>query len=130
MQHREGKLSITRTPKWMGGPASWRGALQENQPVSSLHEPLHWRAQCGPKAKMLFLQIFSTERRVVGLCWEKSKPKGPKESGPASSRGQHRPRRDVADDAHHTLEGMREGVRGCARGCDARRQTCIIERAP
>jgi hypothetical protein len=24
------------------------------------------------------LQIPSTERRVVGLCWEKLKPKGPK----------------------------------------------------
>mmetsp|Transcript_20602 Transcript_20602/g.47736 ORF Transcript_20602/g.47736 Transcript_20602/m.47736 type:complete len:291 (+) Transcript_20602:143-1015(+) len=29
---------------------------------------------------MLSLQIPPTERRVVGLCWEKSKPKGPKGS--------------------------------------------------
>jgi hypothetical protein len=55
---------------------------QQSHPSSPLHEPLHWKAKrdpkADPKAEMLFLQIFSAERRVVGLCWEKSKPKGPK----------------------------------------------------
>ena len=32
---------------------------------------------------MLFLQILSTEGRVVGLCWEHLKPKGPKRLEPA-----------------------------------------------
>ncbi|KAJ1473880.1 hypothetical protein T484DRAFT_3306295 [Baffinella frigidus] len=31
---------------------------------------------------MLSLQIPSTERRVVGICWEKLKPKGPQGSPP------------------------------------------------
>jgi hypothetical protein len=32
------------------------------------------------KAKILFLQILSTEGRGVRLCWEKFKPKGVTES--------------------------------------------------
>ena len=47
---------------------------QQSHPAS----PQHWRAKRDPKAKMLSLQIPSTERRVVGLCWEHLKPKGPK----------------------------------------------------
>ena len=34
---------------------------------------------------MLSLQSFLREGRVVGLCWEKLKPKGPKGSHPKSS---------------------------------------------
>ena len=30
----------------------------QNQPLSPLHEPLHWRAKRDPKAKMLSLQFF------------------------------------------------------------------------
>ena len=53
---------------------------QQNHPLSPLHEPLHWRAKRDPKAKMLSLQSFLREGRVVGPCWEKLKPKGPKGS--------------------------------------------------
>ena len=42
---------------------------QQNQPVSPLHEPLHWRAKRNPKACMRSLQSFLREESVVGLCW-------------------------------------------------------------
>jgi len=32
---------------------------------------------CDPKGSRAFLRILSTEGRGVGLCWEKSKHKGP-----------------------------------------------------
>jgi hypothetical protein len=38
---------------------------------------LHWRAKRDPKAKMLYLQSFLREGRVVGPCWETLKPQGP-----------------------------------------------------
>ena len=55
-------------------------APQENHHLSPFHEPLHWRAQCDPKATNLSLQILSTEGRVVGLGWARLKPKAPKGS--------------------------------------------------
>ena len=51
---------------------------QQSHPLSPLHEPLRWRAKRDPKAYMLALQSFLREGRVVGPCWEKLKPKGPK----------------------------------------------------
>ena len=33
---------------------------------------------CDPKGSRAFLRVLATEGRGVGLCWEKSKPKGPK----------------------------------------------------
>ena len=51
---------------------------QQSHPLSPLHEPLHWRAKRDPKAQMLSLQSCLREGRVVGPCWEKLKPKGPK----------------------------------------------------
>ena len=41
----------------------------------------HWRAKRDPKAQMLSLQSFLREGRVVGPCWQKFKPKGPKGPG-------------------------------------------------
>ena len=38
---------------------------QQNHPSSHLHEPLHWRAKCDPKAYMLSLQSF--QRKGVSL---------------------------------------------------------------
>jgi len=43
--------------------------VQQNHPLSPLHEPLLWRAKRDPKAYMLSLQSFLREGRVVGLCW-------------------------------------------------------------
>ena len=40
---------------------------------------------CDPKGSRDFLWILSTEGRSVGLCWAKSKPKGPK--APACDHG-------------------------------------------
>ena len=51
---------------------------QQSHPLSPLHEPLHWRAKRDPKAYFFSLQSFLREGRVVGPCWEKFKPKGPK----------------------------------------------------
>ena len=52
---------------------------QQSHSLSPLHEPLHWRAKRDPAAKMLMLYaVLSNEGRVVGPCWEKLKPKGPK----------------------------------------------------
>ena len=51
---------------------------QQDHPLSPLHEPLHWRAKRDPRAQLLSLQSFQREGRVVGPCWEKLKPKGPK----------------------------------------------------
>ena len=41
---------------------------QQSRPLSPLHEPLQRRAKCDPKAKMLSLQSFLREGRVVGPC--------------------------------------------------------------
>jgi hypothetical protein len=56
-------------------PERFAPSLSERRDTLSL---CVWRgAKCDPKAKMLSLQILSTEGRVVEPCWEKLKPKGP-----------------------------------------------------
>jgi hypothetical protein len=51
---------------------------------------------------MLSLQIPSTERRVVGLCWEKLKPQGPNLKVPAP-----RPLREVCAGFLRSLANVR-----------------------
>ena len=51
---------------------------QQNHPLSPLHEPLHWRAQRDPKAKMLYLQSFLWKSVLLSFVGLNSNPKGPK----------------------------------------------------
>ena len=93
-----GSVCVASGPMWVNSKHLNRATL-----LSSLHELLHWRAKRDPKVKMLFLQSFlrkacrwamlgelkpkgpkgstflASQGRVVGLCWEHLKPKGPKE---------------------------------------------------
>ena len=80
-------MSLIKAGLWFGVCSVSMGAISHTfthpkraNPLSPLHEPLHWRAKRDPKANMLSLQIPSTERRVVGICWEHLKPNGPKGS--------------------------------------------------
>ena len=52
--------------------ARWGGGAREG-------EKRLLGAGCDPKAKYALSAVLSTEGRVVGLCWENLKPKGPKE---------------------------------------------------
>ena len=41
---------------------------QQNHPLVSLHEHLHWRAKRDPKAKMLYLQSFPWKGVSLGYA--------------------------------------------------------------
>jgi len=53
---------------------------QQNHPLSPLHEPLHGELNA-TGSKNAFSAVLSTEGGVVGPCWAKLKPKGPKGDG-------------------------------------------------
>ena len=55
---------------------------------------------------MLFSAVLSTEGRVVGLCWAKLKPKGPK--GLTKSTQQSHPLSPLHEPLHGELNAIRK----------------------
>ena len=58
-------MSLSKADLWFGVCSVSMGAmshtfthLRRTNPLSPLHEPLHWRAKRDPRAKMLSLQSF------------------------------------------------------------------------
>ena len=49
-----------------------------------------------PERKIAFPAVLSTEGRVVGICWEKLKPKGPKGARNAPTASEREGRQDHA----------------------------------
>ena len=70
-----------RTRSWDGPPAPRRARRKDGTETCFLSALYCWILEilyCNPKGRRALLRVPSTVGRSVCLCWEHSKPKGPK----------------------------------------------------
>ena len=65
-----GSYGVPPDPAWSAqeGFKRWFRRAMDQERVSALHEPLHWKAKRDPKARMLSLQSFLRKGVSLGYA--------------------------------------------------------------